>query len=105
MVDLSKQYDEMNHQIDDQTLPFTETKISENESIREFDIKFPEHLYKWHIDLEDRLIEPLEENDWKFQFDNELPQKIDKQLFIKAGIFHRLIKGTKNLKLKIVKIQ
>jgi len=45
--------------IEDQTLPFTEEVINENTVIRHFSPEFPEHLYKWHADNEDRTIEVL----------------------------------------------
>jgi hypothetical protein len=47
----------------------------------------------WHKDLEDRYIYTSENTDWKFQYDNELPVRleINKQLFIPKNTFHRLI--------------
>ena len=57
----------------------------------------------WHKDREDRIIEPLHETDWKFQYDNEVPIELDR-LFIDKGTYHRLIKGTGELKLKVIKI-
>lgn len=68
---------------------------------------FPEDTQKkdlvWHRDREDRIIEPLHETDWKFQFDNEVPIALDR-LFIEKDTYHRLIKGTGSLKLKVIKI-
>ena len=66
------------------------------------DIVNPEDL-KWHIDEEDRIIEPIEKTDWLFQFDNQLPFPIDSKIEIKKGTWHRIIKGTGELVLKIVK--
>jgi len=45
----------------------------------------------------------LNKNDWKFQFDNKLPQKleIDSVIKIKKEEYHRLIKGTSPLSLEI----
>lgn len=57
----------------------------------------------WHKDREDRIIEPLHETDWKFQYDNEVPIELDR-LFIQKDTYHRLIKGTGSLKLKVIKI-
>lgn len=57
----------------------------------------------WHRDREDRIIEPLHDTDWKFQFDNEVPIELDR-LFIQKDTYHRLIKGTGSLKLKVIKI-
>jgi hypothetical protein len=58
----------------------------------------------WHRDQEDRIIESIDETDWGFQLDNELPRKIEGQIFIPRGIYHRLIKGTGDLKIKLKKL-
>ena len=59
----------------------------------------------WHRDREDRYILPTHSTDWKFQLDNELPQDLsDKKQFIPKGTYHRLIKGTGDLTLKIYKL-
>lgn len=85
-------------------LPFKEEWINENQSIRTFfPDTFDEEL-KWHIDMEDRIIEPLNLNDWKFQFDNQLPFNMDRKINIKKGEWHRIIKGTTELKMVITRI-
>lgn len=97
-----KCFNEIIRQMDDTTLPFTEEILSDTARIRTFDTNYPDHLFKWHWDSEDRLIIPIEETDWQFQFDNELPQKItNKGIFIPKGVYHRLIKGSNKLQLKI----
>jgi hypothetical protein len=83
--------------------PFEEEKESENIYIRTFSKDIDEYELKWHWDEEDRLIQSLEETDWEFQFDNELPIKFNKEIFIPKGAMHRIIKGTGDLKLKIIK--
>ena len=90
-------------QMDDQTLPFTEEVIDDTLKIRHFDPSAPIHLYKWHWDEEDRGIEALNENNWLFQFDNELPQILEpgKIVMIPKGAIHRLIKGTTPLSIRI----
>ena len=71
--------------------------------IREFSAELnPEELI-WHRDNEDRLVEPVEKTDWKVQIDNELPILLENQIFIPRGIWHRAIKGTGNLRIKITK--
>lgn len=59
----------------------------------------------WHEDQEDRTIEVIEGNGWKFQFDEELPFELKKgnKFFIPKGNLHRVIKGKNNLKIKIIK--
>lgn len=71
--------------------------------IRTFPKETPPHLLKWHIDLEDRLVWPITENDWQFQFDNKLPIPISGKIEIPKGIQHRIIKGTTDLILAIEK--
>ena len=83
--------------------PYIEEKHNESVYTRTFFADTDEMELKWHWDEEDRLIEPLEDNDWQFQFDNELPIKIYKQIFIPAGVIHRVIRGTTDLKIKIIK--
>lgn len=85
--------------------PFTEERISKSVVVRTFPVNTDEMDLKWHWDEEDRLIEPLAENDWQFQFDNELPMMIYKQIFIPTGVIHRVIKGTTDLKIKITKYE
>jgi|TARA_B110000977_G_scaffold128158_1_gene163638 hypothetical protein len=75
----------------------------ENKDIRIFNQTTPEDEFVWHKDREDRLIDPVKETDWMFQFDNELPRKITRLLFIPKGVYHRLIKGTGDLSLKIIR--
>ena len=91
------------NQMEDQTKPFTQEDYSTDTVLRHFDKTAPDHLYKWHADEEDRFIESLNENDWQFQFDNELPQSIEpgKIIHIPKGLIHRLIKGTSELSISI----
>jgi hypothetical protein len=72
--------------------------------IRRFSKEIEPHLLKWHMDEEDRMVYSLNENDWKFQFDNELPIPMDGAIKIRKGIFHRIIKGTTDLIIQIDKI-
>jgi hypothetical protein len=99
--------DQLIYQVADQAAPYTETVIDENVVIRTFDsANISEHQLKWHWDEEDRIIEVLEDSDWKFQYDNELPIPLITGVDIKipAGMYHRLILGTGKLSLKINKI-
>jgi len=98
-------HDELIRKIEDNTKPFIETIISETEVIREFKPGHPDHLYKWHADPEDRIVEVLEDSDWRFQYDNELPIPMITGVDIKIpkGIIHRIIPGKSNLRIKIYK--
>jgi hypothetical protein len=79
-------------------------KIIESRLIRKFPDDTPAHLLKWHIDEEDRLVIPLSENDWKFQYDNQLPISMNENILVRKGEFHRLIKGTTPLIIEICKL-
>ena len=68
--------------------------------MREFSAETSAFEFVWHRDKEDRLVEALHDTDWKFQLDNEIPKKID-SVFIPKETYHRLIKGTGNLTVKI----
>lgn len=83
--------------------PYIEIK-KESYLIREFTQNTPEDEFVWHRDREDRWIESTSKTDWKFQFDNELPVDLPKdKLFIPKDTYHRLIKGTGDLSIKIQK--
>lgn len=62
----------------------------------------PEELI-WHRDGEDRIIEATEHSDWKIQLDNQVPIGLNRKVLIKKDEWHRLIKGTGELRLKIIK--
>lgn len=86
-------------------LPFIERKIN-NTYERTFSKETNENELKWHWDKEDRVVTCETETDWLFQMDNELPIKIEKNksIFIPEGQYHRIIKGTNDLTLKIKKL-
>ena len=58
----------------------------------------------WHQDKEDRIVEAVDKTDWLFQMDNQLPIKIEGEIFIPKNTFHRIIKGTGDLKVKVIKL-
>ena len=84
--------------------PYKET---ENGNIirRTFSDNVPESELVWHRDHEDRVVLPLNENDWMVQFDNELPTKltVGEEYFIPKDTFHRVIKGSGELQVEIIK--
>lgn len=85
-------------------LPFQETNLGDNESIRVFRQDTDSGDYMWHRDREDRIIESIDETDWMIQIDNELPKKIENKIFIPMGVYHRVIKGSGNLTIKLKKL-
>lgn len=82
-------------------LPFKQTKTN-NKVIREFSSEIDDEDLKWHYDLEDRTIVPVNENDWMFQRDDCLPENLNKEIFIKAGEWHRVIKGKTKLLIEVI---
>lgn len=84
--------------------PFEEQKIEDNIFIRIFsnDIEYGDLV--WHRDREDRVIESIGKTNWMIQLDNQLPKEINSPIFIPMGMYHRLIKGDGELKLKLIKI-
>ena len=85
------------------SLPFKEEIISNNTFIREFKQDTDSGDFMWHRDHENRIIESIGETDWMIQIDNELPKQISGEVFIPMGIYHRVIKGTGDLKIKLIK--
>ena len=84
-------------------LPFQEIKLKDNEFIRVFNQDTDSGDYMWHRDREDRVVESIGETDWMIQIDNELP-KVISRVFIPMGVYHRVIKGTGDLKIKLQKL-
>ena len=85
-------------------LPFIEEKIGENLFIRTFKQETDSGELAWHRDFEDRIIESIEDTNWGFQLDNQLPIQLKKQIYIPKGVYHRLIKGDGDLKIKLQKL-
>jgi len=85
-------------------LPFKETKISDNEFIRVFKQDTDSGEFMWHRDHENRIVESIGDTDWMIQIDNELPKEIKGEVLIPMGVYHRLIKGSSDLKIKLKKI-
>jgi hypothetical protein len=84
-----------------QQVPYKQ--IKEDESIlRTFSQDIDETELVWHRDKRDRVIEPIGETDWQIQFENQLPTLITGQIFIPKEVYHRILKGTGNVTIKIV---
>jgi hypothetical protein len=86
------------------TLPFIESPLDATKTTRLFSKDLTQEDLKWHFDDEDRIISSKNPTDWLFQFDNKLPQKIDNEIYIKKGEWHRLIKGSSDIILIIERI-
>ena len=82
--------------------PYSELKEN-GYIIREFSQNTSSFEFVWHRDKEDRIVEAIGKTDWKFQLDNEVPKEINR-IFIPKETYHRLVKGTGNLKVRIKEV-
>ena len=71
---------------------------------RKFTQDVDEDELVWHRDENDREIEVLGHTDWQFQLEDSIPQNLQDVLFIPKNTYHRLIKGTQDLDLKILEL-
>lgn len=78
-------------------------KIDDSTIIRSFDESVDPIELKWHRDDEDRMIRSINNTDWQIQLENKLPENLNNPIFIERGQWHRLIKGTGEITIKIVK--
>jgi hypothetical protein len=81
--------------------PYTDIEKTDKYIIREFDDNIDPIELLWHRDDEDRTVEIIGETDWKIQLDNSLPTSLNQRIFIPRYLWHRVIKGTGTLRLKI----
>ena len=84
--------------------PYINIEVTGNHIIREFDETIDPIELMWHRDNEDRIVEALESTDWLMQLDDSLPIILNKPIFIPKHMYHRVIKGTGNLLVKIIKL-
>jgi hypothetical protein len=96
-------YSDLNQHSQDSGKPYRDLEVTDSYVIREFGDDIDPIELMWHRDDEDRIIESIEKTDWQIQFDNKLPILIENRIFIKRHEWHRVIKGTGKLKLKIHK--
>ena len=75
--------------------PYRDLEITNKYIIREFGDDIDPIELMSHRDDEDRII------DWSIQLDNQLPSSLNERIFIKRHQWHRVVKGTGTLKLKI----
>lgn len=88
------------------------TNISEDrpyQEVRAFDYIYRKFTHDvddselvWHRDRNDREVKVLESTDWEFQLEDSIPQQLKDTIFIPKETYHRLIKGTGNLNVRIL---
>lgn len=85
--------------------PFDQV-INEGKLIRTFLPDVDVEELKWHQDLKDRKVKILEGDDWYFQFEDQLPNKlsINQEIFIPKFVWHRVIKGNSKLVVEILEL-
>jgi len=81
--------------------PYTDIEVTDSYIIREFSENIDPIELLWHRDNENRTVEIIGKTDWKLQLDNQLPTSMNQPIFIPRHEWHRVIKGTGTLKLKI----
>ena len=81
--------------------PYTDIEVTDKYIIREFNENIDPIELMWHRDDEDRTVEIIGETNWKVQLENCLPSSLNERIFIPRHEWHRVIKGTGTLKLKI----
>ena len=84
--------------------PYIDLEVTDKYIIREFNEDIDPIELLWHRDDEDRLIEIIENTDWQIQLEDQLPTSMNKPIFIRKHEWHRTIKGTGKLRIKIHKI-
>jgi|TARA_B100001094_G_scaffold31744_1_gene26365 hypothetical protein len=94
-------YSDLNQISEGSGKPYRDLEITNKYIIREFGEDIDPIELMWHRDDEDRIIEILGETDWSIQLDNQLPTSLNERIFIKRHEWHRVVKGTGTLKLKI----
>lgn len=85
-------------------IPYTDIEVTDSYIIREFDENIDPIELLWHRDDESRIVEIIGKTDWKLQLDNQLPTSLNYRIFIPRHEYHRVIKGTGTLRLKIHKV-
>jgi len=83
--------------------PYKNITISKNSFIREFSLNVSNEELVWHRDERDRILKILEGENWHIQFDNYMPEKLIKggTYYVPKNVYHKVIKGTTNLKIHI----
>ena len=83
---------------------YSQENISHNKFRRVFSESVDNNELKWHKDQYDRIVFVESGTGWKLQMDEELPQDLQEgqKYFIPKETFHRVIKGTGDLKITII---
>ena len=83
--------------------PYQDVIIEKDYVVRKFGQDIDPIELKWHRDDETREIISESSTDWMIQLDNALPVSLNNTITIPRHEWHRLIKGSGDLVLKIKK--
>ena len=83
--------------------PYIDLENNDFYIIREFNENIDPVELLWHRDDENRTLEIVGKTDWKLQLENSLPTSLNSPIFIPKHMYHRIIKGTGILRIKIYK--
>tara|TARA_B100000214_G_C23823786_1_gene560932 strand:- start:197 stop:514 length:318 start_codon:yes stop_codon:yes gene_type:complete len=83
--------------------PYKEKKLEDGSTLRVFRESVKSQRLVWHRDRQNRVVEVICGNGWKFQRDGSVPIQIGPgSLFeVNANEWHRIIKGKDDLIVKI----
>jgi hypothetical protein len=87
----------------DMSFPFKE-HIKNGYHIRTFSEDIKEDELVWHRDKEDRIVESVGDTNWEIQLDNKLPKSLTETIYIPKETYHRVIKGSGELIVKVKKL-
>ena len=96
-------YSDSNQASQDSGKPYIDLEVTDEYILRQFSENVDPIELLWHRDDEDRTVEIVGETDWSLQLDNSLPTSLQERIFIPRHQWHRVIKGTGVLTLKIYK--
>jgi hypothetical protein len=82
---------------------YTDWNRLDESFIRVFCEQLEDKELVWHRDKRDRTVEVISGTGWKFQYDNNVPFELYEGMVleIKAYSYHRILKGTTDLILRI----
>lgn len=83
--------------------PYIDKFQDDGSKVRTFSENLDSDELIWHRDKKDREITVLSGLGWKLQLENQLPKELEigRLYHIPKEEYHRVIKGTKDLKIKI----
>ena len=84
--------------------PYLDIETDGNLVTQKFGAEIDPVELMWHRDDEARTVEAVNPTDWQIQLEDRLPFALDHAININRHEWHRLIKGSGELILKITKL-